>query len=59
MILSDSFVCNAGFWTKEYYVETEEGEDFDDIKKKFDGKRVKITIEEIHEIDEQMTQTVN
>lgn len=48
-IISDSYVCNAGFWTTDYYVEAEGKEDFDDIKKEFNGKKVKITIQEIEE----------
>lgn len=46
-ITSDSYVCNAGFWTTDYNIETEGNEDFDEIKKKFEGKKVKVTIEEI------------
>lgn len=46
-IVSDSYISNAGYWTTDYYVETAGKEDFEDIKKKFDGKKVKITIEEI------------
>ena len=48
-IVKDSYVCNAGFWTEDYDVETEGTEDFDDIKKKFEGKKVKITIEKFEE----------
>jgi hypothetical protein len=46
-IVTDTYVCNAGFWTTDYHVETEGvGEDFEDLKKQFQGKRVKISIEE-------------
>lgn len=47
MIISDSYVCNAGYWTTDYHVEAQGDIDFEDIKKRFLGKKVRITIEEI------------
>lgn len=45
-ITSDSYVCNAGFWTTDYHIESEK--DFEDILKQFgEGKKIKVTIEEI------------
>lgn len=36
-------------WVTEYYVDVEGREDFEDIKKKFVDKKVKITIEVVDE----------
>jgi hypothetical protein len=45
-VASDSYVCNAGFWTTDYYLELEGTHDtFEDIIMKHNGKRMKVTIE--------------
>lgn len=46
-VFEESYVCNAGFWTTEYNFNSEDEDDLEDLLKKFNGKRVKITFEEI------------
>lgn len=44
-VTSDSYICNAGFWTTDYYLDLDSGDTLEDVIKKYDGKKIKITIE--------------
>lgn len=47
VVSSDSYSGWDGNWHTDYYLETEKGEDIQDILKTFDGQKVQITIETI------------
>jgi hypothetical protein len=45
-IIIDEYMGNFG-WVTEYYINPTNGKYFDDIIKKYEGKKVKIIIQEI------------